>query len=234
MNFLIPAFILGLFGSLHCIGMCGPLVMSMPFQQVEKSKRWLANINYHLGKTSTYAIMGLFVGIIGKSFVLLEWQQVLSILSGVFLLLITFLPVLKQKMQWSLPLQNGFAFIYQKMGNNPKPTYFFAFGFINGLLPCGLVYAALAAAMVTATPWQGMLFMTFFGFGTIPALTSIIMLKSKTNMAWRKYITKSSYYISIFVGILLILRGLNLGIPYVSPGLSADNQEMSCCHKPKH
>lgn len=234
MNFLIPAFILGLFGSLHCIGMCGPLVMSMPFQQVENGQKWLANLNYHLGKTSTYAIMGLFVGILGKTFVLLEWQQILSILSGVFLLLITLLPMLKQKLQWSLPLQSSFAKIYNKMEVSPKPMYFFAFGFVNGLLPCGLVYAALAAAMVTATPIQGMLFMVFFGLGTMPALTSIIILKSKNNFAWRKYITKSSYYISIFVGVLLILRGLNLGIPYVSPGLNAETQEMSCCHKPKH
>jgi sulfite exporter TauE/SafE len=122
-----------------------------------------------------------------------------------------------------------------KNGSESKTyTYFFAFGFVNGLLPCGLVYAALAAAMVTATPIQGMLFMVFFGLGTMPALTSIIILKSKNNFAWRKYITKSSYYISIFVGVLLILRGLNLGIPYVSPGLNAETQEMSCCHKPKH
>jgi sulfite exporter TauE/SafE len=126
MNFLIPAFILGLFGSLHCIGMCGPLVMSMPFQQVKNGQKWLANLNYHVGKTSTYAIMGLFVGILGKTFVLLEWQQILSILSGVFLLLITLLPMLKQKLQWTLPLQNGFAKIYQKMEVNPKPIPIFS------------------------------------------------------------------------------------------------------------
>ena len=230
---ILSAFALGILGSLHCIGMCGPLVMSMPFQKARGGKIVLASILYHIGKAITYALFGLLAGTIGKGFVFFKWQQSLSILAGAILLLITFLPYLKNKIHLAKPIQEGFNKLFALTANQTGLQYFLAFGFLNGFLPCGLVYTALAGASVTATPLYGMLFMLFFGLGTIPSLTSIILFQNKLGTRARKYLFRSSYYISIIIGVLLILRGFNLGIPYISPHLNQETQEMDCCHK-KH
>lgn len=230
-SIIISAFALGILGSLHCIGMCGPLVMSMPFQKVENGKLLFASLSYHFGKTMTYGLMGILAGAIGQGFAFLKWQQILSVFAGVILIAITLMPMLKEKFKISLPLQNWFSTIFAKMGESPKLKYFVAFGFLNGLLPCGLVYTALAGAAVSSSMVNGVIFMIFFGLGTIPSLTSIILFQNKVSAPIRKYLFKSSYYISLVIGVLLILRGFNLGIPYISPSFNSQTQEMSCCHK---
>jgi len=230
---ILSAFTLGILGSLHCMGMCGPLVMSMPFKKARDGKIILATINYHIGKALTYSLFGLLAGSIGQTFAFFKWQQILSILAGVVLLLITILPFLKNKIQLSKPIRDGFNRLFALAATQTELKYFLAFGFLNGLLPCGLVYTAIAGAAVTATPLNGMLFMLFFGLGTIPSLTSIILFQHKTGPRLRKYLSKSSYYISIFIGLILILRGLNLGVPYISPHYEMTSNEISCCH-PKH
>lgn len=229
--FLLSGFVLGLFGSMHCLGMCGPLVMSLPFQSVEKNKLGLTTFSYHAGKIATYAIFGLIAGMLGQGFVLLKWQQLLSILAGVSLLALTLIPVLKERLKVSLPLQDWFGRLFKLISESPKVYYFFIFGFINGLLPCGLVYAAFAGAMASGSMINGALFMAAFGVGTVPSLSAIIIFKQRVPVKIRSYFLKSSYILSIFVGVLLILRGLNLGIPYVSPGLNTTTHEMDCCHK---
>ncbi|HPI54946.1 MAG TPA: sulfite exporter TauE/SafE family protein [Chitinophagaceae bacterium] len=229
--FLLSGFVLGLFGSMHCLGMCGPLVMSLPFQSVDRNKLGLTTFSYHVGKITTYALFGLVAGMLGQGFVLLKWQQLLSILAGVSLLALTLIPVLKEKLKISFPLQDWFARIFKLLSDSPKVYYFFIFGLINGLLPCGLVYAAFAGAMASGSMINGALFMAAFGVGTVPSLSAIIIFKQRVPVKIRSYFLKSSYILSIFVGVLLILRGLNLGIPYVSPGLNTATHEMDCCHK---
>jgi uncharacterized protein len=230
---LISALTLGLLGSLHCVGMCGPLVMSMPFQKAPANKQWLAVLNYHLGKSMAYGIFGLFAGLIGKGFALFQWQQILSILAGVILLLITLLPVLKGKIKLFKPIQDTFHKLFRVAAEKTALRHFLAFGFLNGFLPCGLVYAAFAGATVSASPLHGFLFMVMFGLGTIPSLTAIILLRQKMTLSFRHYLNRSSYYLSVAIGILLILRGFNLGIPYVSPKMGNTSQQVECCHKPK-
>lgn len=228
---LVSAFSLGILGSLHCMGMCGPLVMSLPFQRARNGHVIPASINYHIGKAFAYSLFGVIAGSIGQGFAFFKWQQVLSIVAGIVLLLITFLPYLKNKIKLGLPIQKGFNKLFALTANQTDLKYFLAFGFLNGLLPCGLVYTAIAGAAVTATPLNGMLFMLFFGLGTIPSLTSIILFQHKMGPRVRTYLFRSSYYISIIIGVLLILRGFNLGIPYVSPHMNQETKEMDCCHK---
>jgi sulfite exporter TauE/SafE len=228
---ILSAFTLGILGSLHCIGMCGPLVMSMPFQKVREGSIYVATINYHLGKTLTYSLFGMLAGGIGQGFAFFEWQQILSISAGIILLLITFFPFLKKNMSAPKSIQQGFSRLYSLAVDQTALKYFFAFGFLNGFLPCGLVFTAIAGASVTATPLKGLLFMLFFGLGTIPSLTSVILFQQKIGASVKKYLFRSSYYISILIGVLLVLRGLNLGIPYVSPNVNTNTQEIDCCHK---
>ena len=226
---ILAALVLGLAGSLHCVGMCGPLVMSMPFRQANDEK--LAVVFYQTGKAITYSLLGLVAGYIGKGFAFFQWQQALSIIAGTVLLLLTFLPYLKQKIQLLQPVQQAITRLFQLLEKRNNLHYFFLFGLMNGFLPCGLVYSALAAAMVTATPWHGMLFMFFFGIGTMPSLTAVIFFQHKVGISVRRYLFKSSYYIAILIGVLLILRGFNLGIPYISPHMNLTSQTMDCCHK---
>lgn len=222
--------LLGLAGSLHCMGMCGPLVISVPFEQ--SNNKLVSQFVYFLGKTITYAALGLLLGGLGKGFLLLEWQQVLSILSGIVLLAITLLPYIKSKLSLNTSINKLFAWFYNLKLSNKSVSYYLMFGLLNGLLPCGLVYAALSVALVSSSSWHGMLFMAAFGIGTVPALASIVFLRSKALHKWRTVFTRSSFYISVFIGVLLIVRGLGLGIPYVSPKLNQDTHKVDCCHRP--
>jgi hypothetical protein len=228
---ILSAFTLGILGSLHCIGMCGPLVMSIPFQKAREGSIYVATINYHLGKTLTYAFFGLLAGGIGQGFAFFKWQQMLSISAGIILLLITLFPFFKKNVSLPKSIQQGFSRLYSLTATQTALKYFFAFGFLNGFLPCGLVFTAIAGASVTATPLKGLLFMLFFGLGTIPSLTSVILFQQKIGANLKKYLFRSSYYISILIGVLLVLRGLNLGIPYVSPHINQTANKIDCCHK---
>jgi hypothetical protein len=114
---ILSAFTLGILGSLHCIGMCGPLVMSMPFQKVREGSIYVATINYHLGKTLTYAFLGLLAGGIGQGFAFFKWQQILSISAGIILLLITFFPFLKKNVSVPKSVQQGFSRLYSLAAN---------------------------------------------------------------------------------------------------------------------
>lgn len=231
-SLIAAAFGLGIAGSLHCLGMCGPLVISMPFQQARNKAVIPASILYHIGKTVMYAALGLVAGSIGKGFSMFAWQQGLSIVAGVALLLLTFLPSIKRRMGMPGWVQRSFARLYASRENGTPLLRFMAFGLLNGLLPCGLVYAALAAATVTAHPLQGMLFMAVFGLGTTPSLTAVIFLQGKISTRFKASLMRTSYYLSILIGILLILRGFNLGIPYLSPKYHPQQQEIDCCQKP--
>jgi len=103
-------------------------------------------------------------------------------------------------------------------------------GFLNGFLPCGLVYMAIFGAIATGNALQGSLYMALFGLGTIPLMTSAIYLGNFLNVQVRQRIRKA---IPVFVAViagLFILRGLGLGIPYVSPKPIAEtvSAEMEC------
>ncbi len=93
----------------------------------------------------------------------------------------------------------------------------FFIGMLNGLLPCGLVYMAIAGAIGTGGVAEGSLYMILFGLGTIPMLLSISLAGNIMSIAVRKRINKLIPVLVVIVGVLFILRGLSLGIPYLSP-----------------
>jgi uncharacterized protein len=201
---LISALVLGFGGSLHCVGMCGPLVMGMPFQHVKN--RATAMLLYMLAKASAYAALGVVIGLIGKGFALLAMQQALSFTAGVFIIVFALLPRVLHlvKLPSSINKQMGDA--YGRVLQNPSLYHFFVFGFFNGLLPCGLVYAALAAASATASPVSGGIFMLLFGVGNAPALIATVLVKSKGSLVFRKSISRFSLVIMLAAGIILMLR----------------------------
>jgi sulfite exporter TauE/SafE len=209
--------------------MCGPLALSVPFTSGQLSRR-VQLATYFLAKAIAYGAIGATFGLLGKGLFLMKWQQGLSVAAGIFIILLVCLPVLKPK-SGSFLFRKQFSILYRNMQQSPRLYQFFLLGFMNGFLPCGLVYTALAAAMVTGGVTSGFISMFLFGMGTAPALISLILLKNKIGPRLRSTLRPVSIVVSVMVGILLILRGLNLGIPYVSPEVHSDHSIKNCCHK---
>lgn len=226
---LISSFILGLGGSLHCLGMCGPLALSVPFTQKESAK-WQRIIIFYLSKSVAYGMLGAIFGLFGKGLILMNWQQGLSITAGVFIILLVCLPVLKP-VSGKFLFQKQFATLYTQLQKRPRLQYYSFLGFLNGLLPCGLVYTALAAATLSGGWSGGFLAMFLFGLGTVPAFVLLILFRNKMGPGLRKQLKPVSITLSVCIGLLLVLRGLNLGIPYVSPGFQ--EHKVSCCGHPE-
>ncbi|MCB7482118.1 sulfite exporter TauE/SafE family protein [Christiangramia sediminis] len=234
---LLSALIFGLLGSFHCIGMCGPIAFLLPLERDNKPKKLLQIFLYHFGRIFSYAVIGLAFGIVGKGLSLFGLQQQLSIIIGILMLLLVLIP--KRKLgKWN-PEHAGFKFVNKlknQLGRELKkkrPDTFFSVGFLNGFLPCGLVYMAVLGAIAGGSAWEGSLYMVLFGMGTIPLMTSAIWISNIISVKSRKYIRR---LIPVFVGIvavLFILRGLGLGIPFVSPKPQIEQISSGFeCHQP--
>ena len=226
-------FLMGLIGSVHCIGMCGPLVMAIPISHQSNFQKWVSILLYHFGKISSYSVLGILLGLFGSSLPLFGVQENLSIVIGsIMLLYVLYVFVIKSK--WKIPFLKSnilYTLIIKKMGalfKSENRGSFYLIGFLNGLLPCGMVYLALTSALATQSLVQGGMIMAFFGLGTMPAL---IMVSIGGQYMGRTVRTKLQSLLPVFIfsmGILLILRGLNLGIPYLSPQTGIGTAVVPC------
>lgn len=217
---LFSAFVFGLLGSFHCMGMCGPIAFLLPVDRKRPVKRFLQIISYHFGRLFTYSLIGLLFGFLGKGFYFFGIQQQLSIVVGLSMILFIVFPKLFSKIQFSkkinillFKLKNSLGKELKKKGNDT----FFTVGILNGFLPCGLVYMALLGALTMTTAFWGSIYLFFFGLGTIPLMTVVIYLGNFTNRIVRKRIQQIIPYAVVLMGLLFVLRGLGLGIPYLSP-----------------
>jgi sulfite exporter TauE/SafE len=236
MELLIAAFSLGVLGSFHCVGMCGPIALALPVHHLSKPKRILGILIYHLGRALTYSLIGAFFGMLGMGIVLAGYQQALSIALGILLLLSVVLPSTRVNTFFSAPI-TALTFrlksAFKSLFTQRSTTALFVTGLLNGLLPCGLVYMALAGATASGDVIKGALFMAVFGLGTLPAMFSVTLLSSISSN-FRLQVRKYAPVIAGIMACLLILRGLGLGIPYVSPSMSKQsNEKHECCHAPK-
>lgn len=218
---LVTALIFGLLGSFHCVGMCGPIAFLLPVDRQNNLRKSLQIILYHLGRITSYAIIGLAFGLVGKSLSLFGLQQQLSIIIGVVMLIFILIPGRKLGtnrisgiwMRWIGQLKNSLGNELRKK----RPDTFYTVGFLNGFLPCGLVYMAVFGAMAGGNALTGSVYMMLFGIGTIPLMTGAIWIGNFISGNVRKYIRQM---IPVFLGIIaamFIIRGMGLGIPYLSP-----------------
>ena len=218
---LLSALLFGLLGSFHCIGMCGPIAFMLPVDRSNTFKKVSQIFLYHFGRIITYSLIGLLFGLLGKSFYLFNLQQQLSIFIGVLMIVIVVIPYKTfNKYNLSKPLYRVISKVKSALGKELKkktPDTFLTIGFLNGFLPCGLVYMALFGAIATGDAWQGSLYMAVFGIGTIPLMTTAIYFGNFLTGKVRRYITKAIPVIVVLMGLLFILRGLGLGIPFLSP-----------------
>lgn len=218
---LISALIFGLLGSFHCVGMCGPIAFLLPVDHKNNVRKLGQIFLYHFGRLSSYAIIGLLFGLLGKSFSLFGLQQQLSIMVGAIMILVILLPYKKfSKYNGSKPIFKIVSKVKSNLGKQLKrksPDTFYTIGFLNGFLPCGLVYMAVFGAIASGTALEGSLYMAVFGLGTIPLMTTAIYLGNFINLNIRSKIRKAVPVFVILIGLLFILRGMGLGIPYLSP-----------------
>ena len=205
---------IGFLGSFHCIGMCGPIALALPVHRFSGVQKYVGIMLYNLGRAVTYSLLGFAFGLVGSQFRLWGLQQVISIGAGVMIL-------------W---VQQGLG---KLLSNAKNPTSLFPVGLLNGLLPCGLVYVAIAAALATMSSLNAMLLMFSFGIGTIPVMAGLMMFGHLISINIRQKINRSVPYFVGLMAVMLILRGMNLGIPYLSPKLEKESTEVSCCHKPQ-
>ncbi len=220
-NFIVAAVTLGLVGSFHCVGMCGPIALAIPLNNESWFTKITGSVLYNLGRAVTYAIMGAIFGLVSEGFVMAGFQKWVSILMGSIMVLSVLFPSLyKNRFDFD---KKAFSFIGKiklKLGSLlRKKTYssLFFIGLLNGLLPCGLVYMAIAGALATGSSVSGSLFMFIFGIGTLPMLFAISILGNSISLKLRRKMTKLIPVAVMFIGVLFILRGLGLGIPYISP-----------------
>lgn len=221
MAILLSALILGLMGSFHCAGMCGPIAIALPLHGNTVTQKIFGGTLYNIGRTITYGIMGAIFGLLGQGVEMIGFQQKISVIMGVLMIVSILFPALF-KNQYSLN-KSWFSFVAKlkktigRMFSIRSFSSLFFIGLLNGLLPCGLVYMALAGAIGTGNVAQGSLYMILFGLGTIPMLLTISLAGNMMGQAIRNKMNKLIPILVVVVGILFVLRGLSLGIPYLSP-----------------
>lgn len=231
---VVAGFLLGLASSLHCVGMCGPLLLALPAPGDGSGRldagtaRLLAGGLYHTGRILVYISGGVLFGMVGSHIYLAGWQQGLSIGLGVLVLLVFVSRWMPFRPAVHLSLQLGrWA---GRLWRSPSTARFFVLGIANGFLPCGMVYLAIAAAMTRETVAGAAGFMLFFGMGTLPLLVGVQWFGRFVAPEARVRLRRMLPVVTVVVAVLLILRGLNLGIPFVSPRLVAAPGTAIGCH----
>ena len=232
-QFIIAGLTLGIISSMHCVGMCGPLSLALPTQYLPSLKRTMAVLLYQVGRVITYAALGLIFGLLGRRIYLAGFQQWFSIGMGMLILfLVAHHWIFRKRLQ--LQFLNSFYMIVQRMMirilNSKGMAPYLFFGIANGFLPCGMVYMALAGALVTTDIYQSVLFMGAFGLGTLPAMIAVSFLKQFIGTQTRSSFRRAVPILISVMAVILILRGMNLGIPFVSPSLPSATATPVTCH----
>jgi len=218
---LTTGFLIGLVGSFHCIGMCGPIAIALPVNAKGSWGFYAGRILYNVGRTVTYAFFGAMMGVIGQRFFVAGFQQEVSIAVGGLMIVSAIAPGLVNRLFGNLTitqtitarLKKIFSAAFQKR----TVASLFVIGVVNGFLPCGLVYMAMAGAATTGSIGGGAVFMAGFGMGTIPVMLGVSVAGSFIPLAVRRKISRLTPVFIFLLGVILLLRGLNLGIPMVSP-----------------
>jgi len=230
---LWTAFIMGLFGSLHCVGMCGPIAMALPVQSQGRRSMISKLLLYNFGRTTTYVFLGALIGILGEGVFLAGMQKWLSIGLGISLLVIALFSINIESRLLHAPITGRvFLFVKKSLGGllkNSSAPAIFRTGIINGFLPCGLVYMAIVGAVSMGNIFSSALYMLLFGLGTIPLMLATATAGQFASLKWRNKIKKLFPIFVASLAVLLIFRGLQFNLP---EGFSfwETMQNMPMCH----
>jgi sulfite exporter TauE/SafE len=218
---IFSALALGFASGFHCIGMCGPIALSLGLTKKQATNYYLQNLTYQFGRIVTYSFLGAILGMVGKGFQMAGFQQYLTIGVGILLILMAIFSFGGKDFASKIPFLSHFLLkVKMNLGKLLQKADYrsrFTTGILNGFLPCGMVYMALTASLASGGIWQSATFMALFGLGTLPFMFAIVLLGNLMTTAFRIKILKFVPVMMIVLGGLFILRGLELGIPYISP-----------------
>lgn len=239
-QYILYGLIIGITSNLHCIGMCGPIALAIPLDRSSNFKLISGILQYNFGRILTYSVLGLIVGSIGVSlgtFGILQW---ISITAGALLILFAWRKYFGKLLGLHFPDSGVSAFVGRSIGkvlHSGNPLKLVLLGTLNGLLPCSMVYIALMNALLPGNMVEGALAMVAFGAGTLPSMIAVAFAANKISNETRNKLNRAVPYLLTLVGALIILRGMNLNIPFVSPAIKTvkteqqvEKVEMSCCH----
>ncbi|MCW8849611.1 MAG: sulfite exporter TauE/SafE family protein [Melioribacteraceae bacterium] len=233
-------FLIGFLGSFHCVGMCGPIALALPIGKGSNLQLVVSRILYNLGRIVTYTFFGAVFGLFGKGIAFAGLQRYASITLGVAILLYYLLPGrFKGKLSVTKPYLLASNFVkksFTRLTKTGSAQSLFLFGIVNGFLPCGFVYVALAGALTTGDFLSGAAFMALFGLGTAPIMFATSLVGKFISDGIRSKINKLIPVFAIILAIIFILRGLSLGIPFLSPPekklnvpITLETAEDNCC-----
>lgn len=211
---------LGFASGFHCLGMCGPIALSLGLSKKQQVNFHLQNLTYQLGRILTYSFLGAIVGIVGEGFQLAGFQKYISILAGILLITMALFSFGGDFTSKIPAISNALLKVKINLGKLLRKTDYssrFLTGVLNGFLPCGMVYMALTASLAAGGIWQSSTFMVFFGLGTFPFMFAAVLFGNILNATVRNKILKIVPVFMLILGALFILRGMELGIPYISP-----------------
>ena len=231
---IISGFTLGAAASLHCVGMCGPLSLALPLHHLSQTQKFISLLLYQFGRIITYSIIGLLFGLAGRRIYISGYQQGFSIGMGILVLSLAMFYFIGHKTLHLKFLNRFYLFVQKQISRLLKsatgPFSFLLLGMANGLLPCGMIYIALAATLSFTEVLQSVSFMAMFGAGTLPAMMLVGYAGQLIKPAWRNSFRKLVPVFISLMGVVLILRGLNLGIPFISPELPISPGSPVICH----
>jgi sulfite exporter TauE/SafE len=224
--------------NLHCVGMCGPIALALPLKRDSKIEIINGILQYNLGRILTYSLLGYIIGFIGLSINLFGLIQGLSIATGIGIIIYAWRKYFISNVLYT---KINFHFIQKftskNMGEIIRKNGSFKlllFGMLNGLLPCGMVYTALFTSILAGSPRDSLFTMFFFGLGTLPGMILISLFATQITNKFRGRINKFLPYFLTFIGLIIVIRGLNLDIPYLSPKTTIDKKtqliKMKTCH----
>jgi hypothetical protein len=227
---IVTALVLGFTGSYHCVAMCGVIAAQTRGHSV--SSTLLRHLPYSIGRTSTYALLAFILHGADASGVLSGGQHAVSVVIGAGVIVLTAIRALRPHSRRSSLLPFGGLYGLLARLREVARTWSVVprsllFGMLNGVLPCGFVYMALAGALLQPTVERSMMFMTAFGVGTMPALLLLVLGVSFRPLQIFASSPRVRLAASALVGVLLVIRGLAIGIPYLSPSMPSSVHVLS-------
>lgn len=216
MNFLFTALGIGLIGSFHCVGMCGPIALALPFSRKNNWQALGSILLYNAGRILTYALLGVAIGSVGQGLFLIGLQSWFAIGTAILLIIAAIFSINVENKILNIPFIAKFYRQVQKMlgkvlGKHANSLFYV--GLLNGLLPCGLVYMAIVGALATTSVWQGALYMLFFGLGTIPLMALTAFSARLITPAFRNKIKKWYPILLLLIASLFLIRGISFHMP---------------------
>ncbi len=226
MNPLTLAFFTGLLGSVHCLGMCGPLAFSVPSAHAGSWRLLLDKTLYQVGRMISYSVLGLLVGLLGRQLWMAGFQRGISLFSGLFIAAIALSQLFRVQLFTGFvttPVSRLLNYALRRKAGH------LVIGMLNGLLPCGFVTLALAGALTEGSPAAAAAYMAFFGLGTVPLMLIATLGIGAMGPLLRRKLNRVVPYLALTLGIWFLLRGMELNVPYLSPKASPSPGEVMDC-----